>query len=102
MSPVSLQAAPQRVGNPAWLSATAVRNGGACGAAIRAARVLKHMPAPRSNNNTWVPRPPPPSGHAPWNTSVKHDTTVGNEPNPSQPTDGPDIHSGKANASWRP
>ena len=37
-----------RTRNPAWLSAPAVRNGGACAAAIRAARMLKHMPAPRS------------------------------------------------------
>jgi hypothetical protein len=66
-----------------------VRNGGACGAAIRAARVLKHMPAPKSSSNTSVPRPPLPSGHAPWDTSVEHDTTVGNDPNPSQLTDGP-------------
>src|ERR1700732_1295331 len=78
-----------RTRNPAWLSAPAVRNGGACGAAIRAARVLKHMPAPRSSSNTFVPRPPLPSGHAPWDTSAEHDTTVGNDPNPSQLTDGP-------------
>ena len=60
----------------------------ACCAAIRAARVLKPMPAPRSSNNTSVTRPPPVSG-PPWDTSVKHDTTVGNDPNPSQLTDGP-------------
>ena len=83
------------------LSTPAVRNGGACGAAIRAARVLKHMPAPRSSSNTSVPRPPPPSGHAPWDTSVKHDTTVGNDPNPSRLTDGPDMHSGKAPGARR-
>ena len=39
-----------RTPNPAWLSALAVRNGGACGAAIRGARVLKHVSAPRSSS----------------------------------------------------